>query len=86
MKKLKTNHSKATNDNKHDPFMWEFLYNYLNLWFEKNQIPHTAFNRVLHYTYELKNKPWLPDKTRTQDTLQWLRNEAASMNIPLNWL
>lgn len=79
----KTPKVKAANDNRHDPFSWDFLHKYLDLWFDHNKIPMTKdnHNRVLHYTYELQNRPWMDKIARNDETKQWLCSEAARFNV-----
>lgn len=83
IKPAKAGRPKAVNDNCHNQFMWDFLHTYLDLWFEVNNAPRTPqlYNRFLHYTYELKNRPWIQDEICTLDVIKWLRAEAIDLGI-----
>ena len=72
MKNLKFPKANAANDNRHDPFLWELVYTYLDRWFDKNHLPAKNFNQALHYAYEIKNRPWLDDEITTDDLANWL--------------
>lgn len=60
------------------------MYTFVNYWLDRQKIPldQWNFNRSIHYTYELYNRPWLPESARTRDIYSWLKNEAVSKGFP----
>jgi len=74
---------KVANDNRHDQFMWELLHTWLDFWLRSQHIApdQWPYNRAIHYTYELQNRPWLDSGECTTDALTWLHLEARSMGF-----
>jgi hypothetical protein len=70
----------AANDNRHDQYHWNFLHTWLDFWLDRQRIPLDKwnYNRAIHYTYELFNRPWLPERFRTQQLTHWLEEEALA--------
>ncbi len=87
MTKSKNTHFQAVNDNRHDQFMWELLFKWLDIWFDKNRIPRESlnYNRALHYMYELKNRPWMSKEQTTREALLWLEDETVNQGFPIIW-
>lgn len=77
----KSTKPKAANDNKHDPFYWELLHTYVDRFLTDEKIPVDKwhYNRSIHYTYELFNRPWLPKNKRIDDLINWLRAEQRHL-------
>ena len=84
----KTIKPKAANDNRHDQWHWDFLHTYVHFWVSRQNIPAERwhFNRAIHYAYELFNRPWLPEKSRIHDLIDWLRREARSNGFSVRYL
>ena len=74
---------KAANDNQHDQIIWNVLYDFVDHWLRKYNIPRDQwnFNRSIHYTYERHNRPWLDKDTRYEDMIKWLFWETQALGF-----
>lgn len=72
--------TKATNDNVHDTFFWEFAWRLAENSTPINQWPHQF---TTHYIYELMNRPWVPRENRTGDLVTWLHRYAPDLQLEI---
>ncbi|WP_028666515.1 hypothetical protein [Runella zeae] len=85
--KIKKIKPKAANDNRHNKIAWIAIHQYLDLWFEKNNVPKTGsrYNRALHYMYEMRNRPWLHENDCHRDAFKWLDCQAKDWHVSTVW-
>lgn len=74
---------KSANDNRHDQYHWDFLHTFVDFWLDRQNIPRDkwSYNRSIHYTYEIFNCPWMPERVRTNQLTYWLENEAFTRGL-----
>lgn len=83
----KSSHSRAINDNVHCQATWRFVYKWSEKERNKSNLPTERWNqqRLVHYLYEILNRPWLPDHKKIIQAKAWFRHERIfTPNITYN--